>query len=55
MTTGALLLIAHQFVLLLLDGGGFVPLTVYPTFGDCMEARGYYINAGMMTKCERLE
>lgn len=55
MTTGALLLISHHFMLMLLQGSGFVPLTVYSTFKACTEARSHYISAGIITKCERLQ
>lgn len=50
----ALLLLSHQFVLMLCTTV-CEPLTVYPTFQDCHEARAYYLSAGMITKCTRLK
>lgn len=54
MTTGALLLISHQFVLMIWNGYDFTPLTTYPTYLDCKSAREYYISAGNLTQCVRL-
>lgn len=53
MTTGALLLLSHQFVLMLCTTA-CEPLKVYPTFKDCHEAQAYYVSAGRVTKCARL-
>jgi hypothetical protein len=47
--------LVHEFVLIYLISGGYVALTTYPTFKDCMSAREYYISAGLITRCVRRE
>lgn len=54
MTTGALLLISHEFVLMMWTGFGLTALTTYPTYRDCKSAQEYYISAGSLTQCVRL-
>ena len=54
MSTGALLLIAHEFILMLCEGPNCTSLTIYPTYKACVSAQAYYLSAGLLTKCERV-